>query len=704
MTFFRRMTGWLRQSNQRTAQSAIVALNNKLESARRAQYIEQYDKALELLAEAMILAEQHRHSTLKVDITLSRADVLIALEDYEAAQAILNTLFDECETKQLCAPLAYTLASLGIIEQKCGKFDAARTFYEKARATADQIQTDGASGRATAHLGDIYLLEGNASYAIYLLEDALPRLLRSGDKELLGYFQGRLGDALIASGQPQEGLVVLQRGLEAAFALKHQPQVRELSQKLGTYSLQLADYDKAIQYLHDALRLYDKHSLSLEYTRLLCQLSRACFYAGKARESLEYAKQASEQAENISDGKLKAMTKAALGLALSATGSNQEALPHLHEAEQAYAALAVDAFYMDILRNLAQAQSITGDVEGAKATYHRAIEKGTSLTLQVAQVYTDLAELVIQQGDYKSALHYHTAAVQHYTEGNHRNFAARSHCALGEIYLRMGDGKMARRAYEQALIQLNNMNDMTTRGYVLALVANAYTEFGDMESADAFYKEAIEIARRDGAKQDEAIRRSDYGRFLALTNNAKRALTEISQAQKRLDELGLTFESGIQAGYLGLAYAALNEHDKTLENYEIALSKLEGKPQVAVVRANRADTYTALARWDEAHSDYEAALKLAQRDHNQVVIVQTLIGLAHLDMEQNRLDSAENRLNEAATNIRHSSLRRLQAQLYMVQSRLYTAKGETLQAQSAWEEAAKLRSILRMPELEPDWL
>ena len=704
MTFLRRMTGWLRNDNQRTAQSAIVALNNNLQIARRAQYTEQYDKALELLAEAMTLAEQHRHATLKVDITLSRADILIALEDYETAQTVLHQLREECETNQQRAPLAYTLASLGIIEQKCGNLDAARDLYEQARATADQIHTDGAGGRATAHLADIYLLEGNASYAIYLLQDALPRLLRSEDKELLGYFQGRLGDALIASGQPQEGLVAIERGLEAAFALKHQAQVRELSQKLGTYTLQLANYDKAIQYLQDALRLYEKNPASPEYTRLLCQLSRALFYVGKARESLEYAKQASEQAEHLSDDQLKAMTKAALGLALSASGNQADAIPYLREAEQAYSVFAADAFYMDILRNLAQAQAITGDSEDAKATYHKALEKGSNLSLQVAQVYSDLAELAVQERDYKTALQHHMDAVQHFTEGNHPKFAARSYCALGEIYMKIGDGKLAHRAYEQALTQLNSVRDNTIRGEVLALVANAYTEFGDMESADAFYKEAIEIARRDGAKSDEAIRRGEYGRFLALTNNAQRAITEISQAHKRLDELGLTFESANLTGYLGLAHAALNEYDKALEQYEVALSSLEDTSHSAIVKANRADTYAVLSRWDESRADYEAALKLARHNHQQVVLVQALTGLAHLDLAQNRLDSAETRLNEAAIIIRHNSLRRLQAQFYIVQSRLHTAKGETLQAQSAWEEAAKLRSMLRMPELEPDWL
>ncbi|MDQ7026514.1 MAG: hypothetical protein Q9P44_13275 [Anaerolineae bacterium] len=333
MNFFRRMTQWIQHSDNITSPSTSVIVNDKVEQARRAQYAEQYDDALALLIEAMNLAEEQGNTTIKVDITLSHADILIAREDYEAAKAILNELRDESELRQHRAPLAYALASLGTIEQKQGHFDAASDLYEESRRIAELIQTDGANGRATAHLADIYLLDGNASYAIYLLRDAIPRLIRSGDKELLGYFQARLGEALIAIGQPQEGMAVMQQGLEAAFVLKHQAQVRDISQKLGYHALQLADYDKAIQYLRDALRLYDKTTHSSDIVVLLCQLSHAFYSMGKSHESLDYAKQANELIDSITDTSVIAMAKAALGLSLSAVGKNDEALAYLQAAE-----------------------------------------------------------------------------------------------------------------------------------------------------------------------------------------------------------------------------------------------------------------------------------------------------------------------------------------------------------------------------------
>ncbi|MEL7432566.1 MAG: hypothetical protein AAFN11_01340, partial [Chloroflexota bacterium] len=36
--------------------------------------------------------------------------------------------------------------------------------------------------------------------------------------------------------------------------------------------------------------------------------------------------------------------------------------------------------------------------------------------------------------------------------------------------------------------------------------------------------------------------------------------------------------------------------------------------------------------------------------------------------------------------------------------RLLSAQGDAESAQSKWQEAEKLRTIMRMPELNPDWL
>ncbi|MDQ7026512.1 MAG: tetratricopeptide repeat protein [Anaerolineae bacterium] len=222
-----------------------------------------------------------------------------------------------------------------------------------------------------------------------------------------------------------------------------------------------------------------------------------------------------------------------------------------------------------------------------------------------------------------------------------------------------------------------------------------------------FTKEAIEIAKSDNAdnaKEDEALRRGDYGRFLALTNKPKPAAIEIQQAQHDLSELGLTIESALQWGNAGLAYAALNQHEKALEQYNIALPELETTPHSAMIRANRADSYLALSKYDEAQADYDAALTTARETNNLIVVVQALIGLARLHLESGTLENAEHCLNEAESIIRRANLRRLQAHLLTVHSRLYIAQGDKTKAQSVWDEATKLRSILRMPNITSDWL
>ncbi|MFN8448689.1 MAG: hypothetical protein U0521_08900 [Anaerolineae bacterium] len=86
--------------------------------------------------------------------------------------------------------------------------------------------------------------------------------------------------------------------------------------------------------------------------------------------------------------------------------------------------------------------------------------------------------------------------------------------------------------YEQALMVLNSLDgaDQETRGLVLSNAANAYAEQGDVESADAFFTEAITIAEHLGDPVAESTRNGNYGWFLLLVGRPRRAMTTLERA------------------------------------------------------------------------------------------------------------------------------------------------------------------------------
>ncbi|MGJ3239971.1 MAG: tetratricopeptide repeat protein [Anaerolineae bacterium] len=707
MGFFRRLSRLVTTSNAPQTVPRAVRMQELMKKAQHEHYNENYQAALTLLGEALELAQQEKQKRVEFDINLTRADIAIAIGDYESARFLLDELREDSEARQLHTPLAYTLCSLGVLAQVQGNLSEAQTYYEQAREIADKLKTDGALGRAMAHLGDIYLAQGNASYAIYLFEEALPRLDRSGDHELRGYFWGQLGLAQIASGQADAGYVHLRRGLDLALNSQNQAQIRTLSIQLGELALAQGNDPQAQMYFHKALSLYpEPPPNSTDYAHLLCQMSRLALRQGNWYQARQWSEQALTIATDQANERLVAMARATLGMAKHAEGKD-DALTELEASAEAYQAYSDDPFYIVILRHLAREQVSQGDEAGAQATYQRALTRAKSFPIETAHIHSELAGLHAQQGDLRSAIQAWQDALIAFEASNQAEQMARAHCDLGAMYDQLGDGRMAQREYGKALEMLGRVDEDDTRGIVLANVAVAYSAYGDIESAEDFFKEALALAERTHNPSAQAVRRGNYGRLLALTNRPQQALTELMTAHRACLELDLLQEASVIDGSIGLAYALLGDPERAKTHYQTALDGLANTVQSAqwqaVIHADWGDTLLDRA-FDEAIKHYQTAWHLAQENGLIDIRIQTLLGQAQIAMRRDDYDTAQHTLTQVETVAKRLNHRRLLAVLYQAWSQYHAHQGHSEQAQQAWEQASQLRAIMHMPECTADWL
>jgi hypothetical protein len=61
------------------------------------------------------------------------------------------------------------------------------------------------------------------------------------------------------------------------------------------------------------------------------------------------------------------------------------------------------------------------------------------------------------------------------------------------------------------LTLLNSVEDQETRGIVLANAATVYVDQGDIETAESFFAESIQIAQKLEDRLAESTRRGNYG-------------------------------------------------------------------------------------------------------------------------------------------------------------------------------------------------
>lgn len=703
MQFLRRVQGWLNPTKNNKAQQ--IDYKAKMQLVRKAYFDERYEDAQNLLEEAIEHTNLDTDSTARVDVTLTRADILIAQGEYKNAEILLNELQLDSEGKHHQTPLAYALSSLGMIAQRQGDLELARERYEKARTATENIKAEGATGRAMAHLADTYLQEDNASYALYLLKDAVPMLQNSGDKELLGYFLGLWGEAQIKSGYHDEGIEKMRRGYEVAASMQHKTHMRIITGKLGQSYFDMGKYQRAQHYLDESIKLYSEaRHTSENYIALLILASTTALRIQDTLTAKQYAATALTLSEQAGRSAQVRMAKALKLLSDPDANKTEADLQQLISFANTLSNHDAN-IYLQMQQKIASLQESLGQLTEARSTYSNIIALGDKI--QQAEAHAGIAHLLTESDELREAIEAHQQAADLYSSEGRYGQVAQQYCAMGLLYSRLGDGRMALRPYGDALLIINRIDESTIRGAVLACVANAYSDYGDIESALDFYTQAIDIAKEASQKAAEAIRRGNYGRLLALTGKSQHAIIEITQAHTYFMEQKLALEIAIQESNLGIAHRTSGDADTALVHHQKArayVTATDNPTWLSIIYADLADTEIQAGQYDSAMTHYEKALELAEEAVFANGVIQSTIGQINCLIAQDKIDEAVPLIEDIESALKRAYLRRYLAQWYEARSRVHQARGDADSAKSTWEEAQTLRKTMQMPEIEASWL
>lgn len=689
------------------------AIRSALDEGRRAKFAEDYDLALERFAQAVTIARQARDPAAVTAVALHQAEVLIRLQRWEEAEQLLASLQHTAAVHNAGVQSAYTLSVLGLLAQEQGDWAAARGHYEKALALARSSRSAGAEGRALGHLADTYLHEGNASYAIHLLREALPKLNASGDVELSSYFVGLLGKAMIESGQEIEGQHLLMRAFQLAEHIHYRIYERMWALLLGDRALAEARYQDALDHFDTALKLFPADTKTPEHIEALSKMSQACLRLREYERALTYAERALELSEDM-DARLRAMAHGVMGAVLRATGRSADAIPHLSAAAETYAGMENGSGRLEIetLRSLAAAQAEAGD-ETAVTTYRRAIERAQQAhsDLELAQARRDLGLHYARIGQLSQAIQEWSAALEAYETQNHYAQVARLYTDIGNARKQLGQRQRAMKDYENALMMLNSVDegDAETRGVVYANAATAFVEQGDIDSADSFFNDSIMLAEKIGDPVAEATRRGNYGWFLLTIGRPRRAIAMLEHALRLSQTHHLALQEAVQLSNLGLTHDSLGDYAAALDFHLQAYERSRGLKDAhwkAEIELNRASNLIALGEYDQARPLIDSALAYARGASDNETLPHALIVLARLFVLTGQPEAAGGALEQAIAWTRRTDQRRLLAEALAVQSEQRAALGRDDEAAAAWNEAERIYELLHMPQakLRPAWL
>lgn len=724
MNFFDRLAETLglrhKPNDKSISSNKRDTLQTLLERMKRYKRSGEYDKALAEIQNATQMISGYQEAllneTLPFALRLHTADIYTQQGRYADAQNILLNMQSEAELHKQKAYLAYVLIALGVLAQEQEQWELARDYYERALRVSKEYKLLGAEGRSQGHLADTYLHEGNASYASYLLQEAIPKINTSGDMELSSYFVGRLGESFIMQGKTADGQHLLGRALRIAEQMEYRYYQIRWRMALGLEAMREGLYDEAHRLLTTVLAQLSvqPHKDPEKTVIVLCRLCKVCLRLNDIPATLDYSRQATEFSEGISK-KSRLMLTVVLGVVARTVHDYPTAIAHLQTAfDDGYLEhqwTEGEFSSVEALRNLAVAYTEIGDYSSARATFDKALNYAEKADdpLDVAAVQRDIGIFYMRQKQLDEALKVWASALRIYESRGQYARAARLYCDIAHFRKQNGQFKRAIQDYQMALQILSSVNDIETRGVILANTAIAFVDYGDMETVDSFFVESVQIAAQLGDQLAEATRRGNYGWFLCITGKLDRALDMLEYALRLSEQVGAKMQGAIQTDNIGLVYDEKGMYEKAVYFHATAWEKLVGSNDLhwrGVVSANLGNSLVSLGKYDEARQLLDVALESGRQEADSEVIARAMMGLVRLNMVQSAPDDLHLLLDEAQTHAEKTHSRRLIGDLYALRSRYEATYGDMDKARSAWNDAREMFRLLLSPlaDATPAWL
>ncbi len=415
---------------------------------------------------------------------------------------------------------------------------------------------------------------------------------------------------------------------------------------IGATYAKLGETDKALELLNGVLPLLKKVNIPQFTAYGLKGLGDVCLQIGQKSKGIEYLTEALRIYQQTGDWVHEIQVLPLISALRSSLGQSTEALKTARAAVsrakekgasdwEAYSYFAVGAAYASI-----------GNLEEAAAAYNRSLQllQGQDDLSGEATALNNLGLIYVTRGRFDLALDYFERAKKLAESSGELKLAAYAANNIGVIYARRGHPLTAFRYFKEALDFAVSHKDGRLEATVLSSLADTYFIIKSPNYSLRLLKEAAAAfsAIEDTGHEAEALINVAYG------------YTALGRFQEALDVLRpLLVSRGIaedpaRQGYvlrgLGYVYSYMGEREKALKHYEDALVKLE----IAEDDNGKEDLYAAWGMACVANGDYQKAEELYTKglDVAQTAGIRQsqpffLAELGHLRERQENLAQAE---------------------------------------------------------------
>jgi tetratricopeptide (TPR) repeat protein len=270
-----------------TAAESLLTLSR--EAAKRRELA----TALRLLDAAEYVAQTYHLDEATREVSLQRADILIAQQAYAEAWPLLERVKAACEESQDHWRLGRTLLTLARYKVRVREFPEAISLLENAllilkRARASR---DPARAEALILLGTALTYTGAFEDSLRRYEEAAISDIAKRDTVLRGRALWGIGLAHRKLGNFEKARDHLMRARDAMEEAEELPDLMRVLKNIGQLDLDQGRHKDALRHLHRAMRVAEKVGNPLTLGSVITELARAHLEAGDLDDAEHFAQQ-----------------------------------------------------------------------------------------------------------------------------------------------------------------------------------------------------------------------------------------------------------------------------------------------------------------------------------------------------------------------------------------------------------------------------
>lgn len=410
--------------------------------------------------------------------------------------------------------LANNLSEMAQVQSTLGKLDAALADYNQALQILNDIGMKKEFGDILIDRGNLYDDQGDHDKALQDYKQSLQIQTDNGDEHYQALCLNNIGDVYLAKDDTDNALTYLQQALQLREKLRVESDIAETLSGLGAVFTTTGRYDEALASFMRALDLYRKGGNGRGAADVSHQIGLVFQHQGRFGAAVSAMQDAVKGYRTVGD-RSSAIVESLIDLAdvLAQSGSGEESMNLLEEAQALARDLKNNSLHAGILNIKGDVQFYRGDFKGAGGFYAqaaRAASQGTDREQQLVSKL-NLAKVALASGRAQSTVRDLRALTQQADNLNMKYLGLKSSVEMAQA---MVDSKDYTHGLQELRADLDKSEKLGTRyqtARIHFLLGNAIRLSGSAAEASGHYRQAItlldEMKKEPGAQH--LLERSD---------------------------------------------------------------------------------------------------------------------------------------------------------------------------------------------------